>query len=147
MMKILFSVALFGIIAPCMAVEIEDGWVHSVDTAAEAPADFGSTVSIQHPNGNGVLKIRTYRAPQPVTIEQLRNMTNVDLSMPLTWQSWGDYKGYQYDYAEGDLFFRQWWLVNDRSMIFIVYEGQQQSSRVEIEEINSVVRSITVIAK
>ena len=71
-------------------------------------------------------------------------MTNVDSSEPLTWQSWGDYSGYQYEYLERGSFYRQWWLVNERTIIFITYNCNPESKDIEIDEINKIVNSITV---
>ena len=71
-------------------------------------------------------------------------MTNVDASTPLTWQKWGDYSGYQYDYLERGSFYRQWWLVNERAMMFITYQCDPESKDSETEEIDKIVRSITV---
>ena len=71
-------------------------------------------------------------------------MTNVDSSTPLTWQKWGDYSGYQYDYLERGSFYRQWWLANKRTIIFIVYDSDTESKDIEIDEINKIINSITV---
>ena len=57
----------------------------------------------------------------------------------------GDYSGYQYDYSERDSFYRQWWLANERTIIFIVYQCAPESTNLETEEIDKIVRSITVI--
>jgi hypothetical protein len=117
-------------------IEVEDGWVQK---------EAGELISFFHPNGYGVLKIQSYSAPNLVTKEILRNMTNVDWSMPLTWQDWGDFSGYQYDYAEHGSFYRQWWLVNQRTIIFVVYESSVELEETDIHEISRIVNSMTVI--
>ena len=71
-------------------------------------------------------------------------MTNVDWSTPLIWQNWGDFSGYQYDYLELGSFYRQWWLANEMTSIFIVYESSSESDDIEIDEINKIVNSIAV---
>jgi len=71
-------------------------------------------------------------------------MTNVDGSTPLVWQEWGEYSGYQYDYLEMGSFYRQWWLAKERTIVFIVYSSNTESKRIEIDEINKIVESITV---
>ena len=88
--------------------------------------------------------MQTYGAPDIVSREILRNMTNVDSSLPLTWQSWGDYSGYQYDYLENGSFYRQWWLTDERTIIFITYHCDAKSRDIEIDEISNIVNSITV---
>ena len=125
---------------PSFQIEIQDGWEHTIETG---PGDnWGSVVSLSHPNGVGGLKILPYDAPA-VSQDRLRNLTNVDLSVPLTWQNWGDYSGYQYDYLERGSFYRQWWLTNERTIIFITYQCDPESKDIETEEIDNIVRSIT----
>lgn len=87
----------------------------------------------------------SYETSLAVSEDRLRNMTNVDASTPLTWQEWGDYSGYQYDYLERDSFFRQWWLVNERTMMFITYQCDPESKDSHVEEIDKIVRSITAM--
>ena len=79
-----------------------------------------------------------------MTDEILRNMTNVDSSTLLTWQKWGDNSGYQYDYSEGGSFYRQWWLTSEKTIIFIVYDSDTESSVIEIDEINKIANSVKV---
>jgi len=152
-MKILLAIAVFGITTtsnaetlsfPSFRVEVEDGWVHNIERAPQARLEAGELISIYHPNGNGILKMQSYSAPDFVSKEILRNMTNVDWSTPLIWQNWGDYSGYQYDYSEQGSFYRQWWLVNERTIIFIVYDSNVETKDIETDEINKIVNSIKV---
>ncbi len=129
---------------PSFRIEVEDGWVHNLERGPQAHNDLGELINIYHPNGNGILKIQPYSAPDFVSQEILRNMTNVDSSTLLTWQNWGDYSGYQYDYSEGGSFYRQWWLSYERTIIFVVYDSNTESKVIEIDEINKIVSSITV---
>jgi hypothetical protein len=94
--------------------------------------------------GDGVLKIHSFSAPIDVSENRLRNLTNVDLSTPLTLRDWGEFSGYQYDYAERGSFFRQWWLVNQRTIMFIVYESRVALDDAVSDEIDGIVNSITV---
>ena len=96
------------------------------------------------PDGNGILTILSLNAPELVSKDILRNVTNVELSTPLFWQNWGDHSGYQYDYLERGSFYRQWWLANERTIIFFVYKSNTESKDIEIDEINKIVDSITV---
>jgi hypothetical protein len=115
-------------------IEVADGWVQE---------EAGELSSFYHPNGNGVLKIQSISAPNVVDKDRLRNMTNVDRSTPLTWQDWGDFSGYQYDYSERGSFFRQWWLVDQRTIIFVVYESSVEIEGADIDEVNRIVNSMT----
>ena len=124
---------------PSFQIEIRDGWEHTMETV---PGDnWGSVISLSHPNGVGSLKILPYDAPA-VSQDRLRNLTNVEFSVPLTWQNWGDYSGYQYDYLERGSFYRQWWLTNERTILFITYQCDPGSRDIETEEIDNIVRSI-----
>ncbi len=118
-------------------IDIKDGWTYEIDSGNRKQID------IFHPDRNSSLTLITISAPALVTADTLRNMTNVDLSVPLTWQQWGDYAGYQYDYAEGDSFFRQWWLARDAEVLLVVYTSNAISDDVEIDVINRMVNSIS----
>ncbi len=153
MIKILLAIAIFGITmssnaetlaVPPFQIEVEDGWVHSIERGPEAPHVWGDLISIYHPNGNGILRVQFYGTPDLVSKDRLRNLTNVEWSTPLVWQNWGDYSGYQYDYFERASFNRQWWLANETGIIFIVYNSNTESKDIEIDEINEIVNSITV---
>ncbi len=149
MMKILLAIAIFGMTTssnaetlsfPSFRIEIEDGWVHSVENGPGGGSR--NVISLRHPNGVGVLKMGSYDAPAVVSEDILRNMTNLESTIPLNWQNWGDYSGYQYDYLERRSFYRQWWLANERTIIFITYQCDRESKDTETEEIDKIVRSI-----
>jgi hypothetical protein len=151
-MKSFIAIAIFGITAisnaetlsfPSFQIEVEDGWVHIPERRPQSHHEVGELINIYHPSGNGILKIQSYNAPDFVSKEILRNMTNVDSSTPLTWKKWGGYSGYQYDYSEGGSFFRQWWLASERTILFIVFESNTESRDIKIDEINEIVNSIT----
>jgi len=149
-MKNLFAIIVFAMTTslnaetlffPSFQIEIQDGWEHSIENGPGD--DRRSVISLRHPNGVGVLRMLPYDAPAVVSEDVLRNMTNVELSIPLTWQNWGDYSGYQYDYLERGSFYRQWWLTNERTILFITYQCDPESKDIETEEIDNIVRSIT----
>ncbi len=125
---------------PSFQLEIQDGWERSIDN--RPVDDLLSMITLRRPNGVGVLKIGFHDAFAVVSEDALRNLTNLDFSIPLTWQSWGDYSGYQYDYSERGSFFRQWWLTNEGTVIFVTYQCDPESKDIETEEIDNIVRSI-----
>ncbi len=148
-MKTLLAIAIFGMTTSLNAetlsfssfrIEIQDGWEHNIENRPDD--DSRSVISLRHPNGVGVLKMGSYDGPAVVSEDILRNMTNLESSIPLTWQNWGDYSGYQYDYLERGSFYRQWWLANERTIIFITYQCDPESKDIETEEIDRIVRSI-----
>ncbi len=153
MMKLLLAIVIFGITTrshaetlsfPSFRIEVKDGWVHSVERGPQANPEWGELISVYYPDGNGILNIQSFNAPDFVSKEILRNLTNVAASTPLIWQNWGDYSGYQYDYLERGSFYRQWWLAIEKTIIFFVYESNTESKDIEIDEINKIVDSITV---
>ncbi len=152
-MKISIAIALLVISTTSYAatlsflsfrITVGDDWIHSTENRVNADNDWGDLITFYHPDGFGVLKIQSYAAPKLVSEEILRNMTNVDSSIPLRWQDWGDYSGYQYDYLERGSFYRQWWLSNARTTIFITYQSDIASRGLEIDRINRIVNSITM---
>ena len=126
---------------PSFQIEIPAGWELRIESGPGD--DWGSVVRLDHPDGAGSLKILSYNAPVVVGEDKLRDMTNVDASIPLTWQKWGDYSGYQHDYLESGSSYRQWWLAHERAMIFVTYQRNAESKDGGTEEIDRIVRSIT----
>ncbi len=149
-MKNLFAIIVFAMTSslnaetlsfPSFRIEIPDGWEHSIEGGPGN--DWGSVISFRHFDGVGILKIGSYDAPAAVGEDILRNMTNVEASTPLAWRNWGDYSGYQYSYSEGGSFYRQWWIANQRTILFITYQCNSESKDSETEEIDKIVRSLT----
>jgi hypothetical protein len=152
-MKALVSIAILGIAItayaesltfPDFQIKVQDGWVHSIESGPQSHSELGERINIYHPDRNATLTIQPYSTPDFVGKEILRNMTNVDSSTLLTWQDWGDYSGYQFDYSERGSFFRQWWLANETTIMFIVYESDTESRDAEIDEIDKIVISLRV---
>ena len=122
-------------------IAIPGGWLHRT----EAESDQRLITTIYHPDGVGSLKFMSLTtAPKVVTREILRNMTNVDSSITLDWQMWGEFSGYQYDYTEDGTFYWQWWLTNQEEILFFVYSSDSQYDS-ERKVINGIVASITAV--
>jgi hypothetical protein len=153
-MRIIFATILF-VMAPSLhaetlsfssfRLELDDGWVHDSEGGSGAGHGLGERVSIYRPDGMGNLKVLSLSAPDFVSKDTLRNITNVDFTIPLAWQNWGDFSGYQYDYSEAGSFYRQWWLVNDMTVVFVTYSSTSEPNGVQIEETNRIVNSITPV--
>ena len=151
-MKYFLSVTLFalapGLFAqtlsqPLFRVDVDDGWVYSIEKRPQSPDGWGDLVSVHHPSRTGVLKILSFSLPNLVDPTRLREMTNVDWSEQLDWESWGDFSGYQYSYSEKGMFHRQWWLAGEKTIVIFVYSAGAEPKQVEKNEINKIVRSIT----
>ena len=151
-MKNLFAIIVFAMTSSLNAetlsfssfqIEIPDGWEYSI-LSGPGEEFWGRVISLLHVDGVGILKMGSYDAPAVISEDILRNMTNLESSIPLAWQNWGDYSGYQYSYSESGLYYRQWWLANQRTIIFITYQCDPESKDIEIGEINKIVSSITV---
>lgn len=130
------------VLAELEAWEAEQGVVRR--RQFESRPQLENATSYEMEVGEGVLKIHSFSTPMDVGEDRLRNLTNVDRSTPLTLQNWGDFSGYQYDYAERGSFFRQWWLVNQRTMMFIVFESRIELDDAVSDEIDRIVNSVTV---
>ena len=123
-------------------VDTANGWLHSIEKPASG--DWGELIIFHHPEGVGTLKVRSLVAPEIVSRDDLRNMTNVDSALQLTFKRWGDYTGFQHDYLEKDSFFRQWWLANESTIIFITYSCGIEFKEIENQQINDIVRSLKI---
>ena len=121
------------------SIEIDDGWT------VEIGSQNGAQTKLYHPDGNGTLNLQSISLPIAVDAEVLRNMTNVDLSVPLTWQDWGDYSGYQYDYSEADSFYRQWWLMRETEILLVAYISNAFPNDTEIYVTDKMVNSLTPV--
>ena len=82
--------------------------------------------------------------PQVISQKILRNMTNVDASISLDWQIWGDLNGYKYDYTENGKFYRQWWLMNQNELLFFVYSSDSQDES-EKTITNGIIESLSIV--
>ena len=88
-----------------------------------------------------MLTLQSWVAPADVSNDALRNLTNVEPTK-LEWLEWGDLSGYQYSYTERGSFYKQWWLTNERTVLFVVYECDADAQGIEIEVIDKMVNSI-----
>ena len=61
-MKILLVIAIFGLTTssyaetlavPSFRIDVEDGWVHSIERGPQGNPEWGDLISIYHPNGTG----------------------------------------------------------------------------------------------
>ncbi len=123
-------------------IKLPSGWL--VDFDQSRNSGQGKVISVRNPDGTDLLQVQSLVAPDTVKQEVLRNMTNVDSSVSLSFESWGDYSGFQYDYTESGLFFRQWWIANDRNLIFITYQSLAPLSDADIEQLAEIVRSLRI---
>lgn len=121
-------------------IEIPDDWGHRVEPALGN--DAGTVIRIQGPIAIGTLSIKSIDAPNIVSAEALRNLTNVEASIDLAWESWGEYSGYQFNYIEDDTYFRHWWLARGRTILLISYDCDPALQEIEAEEVDKIVASI-----
>ena len=151
MIKKLFGIILLTITVnlnaerlsfPFFLIEIPDSWEQSIEKGPNE--NSVSVISVRDHNGPGILRMRSYDAPNAVSEDRLRNLANVGPSTPLAWKRWGDYAGYQHNYTENRVFYRQWWIANDRTILFITYQCDPGSRDIETEKIDKIVHSLTV---
>ena len=122
-------------------IAIPEEWIHKT----EIKSDQGVITTIYHPDGIGTLQFMSLStSPKVVTQEILRNMTNVDSSITLNWQLWGDFSGYQYVYSENGTNYLQWWLANQEEILIFVYSSDSLDES-ERKVINEIVTSIAAV--
>ena len=121
---------------------MNNGWAYTIDHGRQTPDGSRDMISIRHPDRSGVLKIQAIRAPGPVDRETLRAMTNVESSEDLEWKAWGDFFGYQHSYSENGVFYQQWWLTNDVTIVFFVHSAMVELGETGQREIDKIVLSI-----
>ena len=158
MTKRFLVLLIFGIAAgasaetltfPVFSIEVETDWKHGVEerasddrsTSDSETLRWGELISIYRPDGVGKLRVQSWVAPADVSQAILRNLTNVEPTK-LESQEWGDVSGYQYSYTERGSFYRHWWLTNERTVLFVVYDCDPDAQEIEIEAIDTMVGSI-----
>lgn len=127
---------------PLFSIDVASGWNHRVEEHPRGSDGRGSLISIVRPGGVGVIRMQSNIPPVEVSKSALRNLTNVDAATALVWKEWGDFSGYQHSYIEGGTFHRLWWLKNELTLLFIVYECDRDAQQVDIEMIDKMVNSI-----
>jgi hypothetical protein len=134
---------LAGTIAlDAIEIDIDDGWVDRSEHAAGATGEHKNLLRVQHPNGSGTLTLQSLPTPESVDVATLRNLTNVPSETPLTYAHWGDFAGFQYDYAEGGTFYRQWWLADQRALVLVSYQYEADPGAAEREAVDRMVGSL-----
>jgi len=124
------------------SMDVADEWTYLVEQSTTISDTPGELISVYQPNGSGVMKMMSYVAPGIISMDRLRLITNVEISTTLPWQEWGDLSGYHYSYIENEKFYKQWWLLNEGTIIWITYESVADEPRTEIETIDQMVNSI-----
>jgi hypothetical protein len=132
------------IIFPAFSIDVGTDWKYRVEERTPLSDEWGELISIYRPDEVGVLKMKSYVAPKDVSQVVLRNLTNVEASTKLRWQDWGDLSGYQYSYTERGSFYKQWWLTNGRTMLFITYECDAGAQQIEFDAIDKMISSIRI---
>ena len=121
-------------------MEIPEGW--SYETAI-LPNEQVVT-RIFHPDKEGTFQIGLIISlPKTPTQSRMRLLTNLDSSVVLNWQKWGNSSGYHYEHAEQGKFYRQWWLTNHNRILAVVYSSMtnDESLRGVVDEM---VKSLTI---
>jgi hypothetical protein len=129
---------------PMFSIDVPGDWTYDVEAGPTALDSGGGLISIYRPDGIGVLKMMSYVAPSIIGRDRLRLLTNVDSSTALVWREWGDFSGYQHNYVERESFFKQWWLLNEKTMLLITYESDAGELQIEIETVEEMVTSIKI---
>ena len=127
---------------PPYSIDLPDGWTHSIE--ASTGDGWGDLVTVRRGDEDGLLKIVSYHAPVAITEDRLRNMTNVDAQVTLTWEQWGEFAGYQYAYEEQGSYYLQWFLVNGKTLLLITYQGDPATKFAVATELAQMIGSLKV---
>ena len=130
---------------PRFSIEIASGWTHAIDEGERVANGFGQLITLTRPDGVGELKLQSYSVGVDVDQRTLRNLTNVESSIPLRWSEWGDFAGYQYSYTEQGSFYKQWWLANEATILFLVYQCDPSEQEAESQALVEMVASIRMV--
>lgn len=124
------------------SIDFPDGWTYSIETSTGD--SWSDLVTFRGADEDGHLKIISYHAPVEMNEEQLRSITNVDARETLTWQQWGDFSGYQYGYEEQGSYYLQWFLVNEKTLLLITYQGEPTTKDSVAKSLSPMIRSLRV---
>lgn len=93
----------------------------------------------------GALQISAFQKPNGnVTKDDLLDATDLDAEAQkhLGEKKWGEFEGLQLVFSPDDTFWRKWWLVAGKTMLFATYNCELQDQEVEREAINAMVSSL-----
>lgn len=103
-------------------------------------------VTIVNSNDSGALQISSYQKEDgEISREDLLEVTCCDeeTRKHLAENQWGDFTGFQLVYSEDNTFWRQWWVANGRTLLFVTYNCELSQKDEETEEINRMVASLS----
>jgi len=121
-------------------IAIPKGWQYVTATRPNQQV----VTRISHPDKDGVMQIGSVISfPGKPTQNRMRLLTNLDSSVDLTWQKWGNLSGYQYDYTEAGKFYRQWWLTHHNKIMLVVYSSKLKDESLR-NVIDEMVRSLVI---
>ena len=129
------------LVQPFYSIDFPDGWTYSIEPSTGD--NWSDLVTFRRADTDDHLKIISYHAPIAVTEERLRSMTNVDARIRLTWQQWGDFAGYQYAYEEQGSYYLQWFLVNEKTLLLVTYQGDPITKDSVTTDLAPMIRSLT----
>ena len=124
-------------------------WSLSLATGWEAEVDE-YCVTIAQPDGVGALQVSAYkkRDGSIASRDDLLEATELE---PHQFQhlgelSCGDFHGFQLVYAQGDVFWRRFWLANGEVMVFVTYNCEKQHQDQELAPVNEMLASLRSLA-
>jgi len=131
---------------PVFTIELAGDWSYQIQASDSASAPgarrAGNIITLSPSSGIGKIQMLSFDASFKVEKTALRNLTNVNLAIQLEWNAWGNAEGYEYSYVENGMFFKQWWLTINNTVLFVTYSSSSESD--ELEAVNSMVDSIKI---
>jgi len=127
---------------PLFNMEIPQDWTHSIADSTSTSGKQDGQITIYSPDGVSEVNMLTIAAPVEVDNTILRTLTNIDSSIQLDWQNWKNFSGYQYSYTERDVFYKQWWIANMQTILFVTYASNREMDASENRKMDELINSI-----
>lgn len=116
------------------SIEVSDGW-----TATDHP----ECLTLER-SGEGALQLSSARKKSGIVSESELFFAEGERQ---DWGFWlrttcGDFDGVRYEYMEGDVAWRRWFLRRERTILFITYNGTLTGAATEREAVEQMLGSL-----
>jgi hypothetical protein len=106
----------------------------------------GDCVDIVGPQEIGVLQLSAYRRNNTkVTLDDLLEFASSEVGQgELEKITSNEFRGYTHENADGEMYWRRWWIASDRTMIYATYQCSSKACNEERKFVDSIIRSLQV---
>lgn len=105
----------------------------------------GDCVDIVGPREIGILQLSSYRKDETVSNDDLLEFALDEVGRDdLIEVVFNEFRGFSYEYASNEAYWRRWWLSFGRTMIYATYQCVSESWEAEREYVDSIITSLQV---